>query len=85
MRRNKQQQEAELTQRYNAIAEPDPLRGKGWCRYQLNGWHICERICDNSYIAWIMARVVDGHYTDHWRTKDSSVSSLETVFQRALS
>jgi hypothetical protein len=69
-----QEQEKVLADKYKAQSKEDNFRGKGWCRYELNGWIIWE-IKSTTGITWQCAKVIDRNFCDH-----TPQSTLEKAF-----
>lgn len=73
-----QAEELVLAAKHKAECHPDQHRGKGWCKYLLNGWWIWS--CGITRRAWAIAHLVDGSYADH-----VYFETLEDAFEYAES
>lgn len=69
--------EAELATEYEITALNDLRRGGGLKRYNFRNTHIWSAVVDRR-IRWVIADLVDGHYTNHENEQD-----LEEAFNIA--
>ena len=54
------QEEQALAKRYGAECIKDEKRGRGWCSFKKDGWHIWS-----TGLCWVVARLAGNRYTDH--------------------
>jgi len=75
-----QQEEIALAEKYGATYEPDAKRGRGWMRFQLNGWEIWQFARSGKGVFWQCAQIINMHYSNH-----TPQDSLEEAFEFAAS